>query len=276
MPTRTRTIIACAAAMTAALLASAGAGAPALAATSSKPAASTTPGATHRPAGLVAGHRGALRPASYDHAVGGNAAAVNNRYFAGYQAAVATGSATVSAASFTVPALPCTTADLAISPDAGVAVNNYKTASVAGVITGCANGTAVYFPFLVRTGSETDYPKVPFAAGDVINLITKVSANRTSVQVTDVTKNVTEQLTGAGASANLAWIGDDSASNGSTLLGVPNFGKLTFKNCSIDYKALGGWHPQQVQRVNSAGTVQITTGNFWPGGTAFTTHFQHS
>ena len=118
------------------------------------------------------------------------------------------------------------------------AVNNYKTASVAGVITGCSNGTAVYFPFLVINGSETDYPKTPFAAGDTVDLITKVSTNRTSVQVTDVTKNVTEQLTGEGASANLAWIGDDSASNGST--------------------------------------VQITTGGFWPGGTAFTTHYQHS
>ena len=276
MPTRTRTIIACAAAMTAALLASAGADAPAVAAAASRPTASITPGTTHRPAGVAAGRGGVLRPASNDHAIGRSAAPVNNRYFAGYQAAVATGSATVAAASFTVPALPCTTADLAISPDAGVAVNNYKTASVAGVITGCSNGTAVYFPFLVINGSETDYPKTPFAAGDTVDLITKVSTNRTSVQVTDVTKNLTTRLTGAGASANLGWIGDDSASNGSTLLGVPNFGKLTFKNCSIDYKALSGWHPQQVQRVNSAGTVQIATGNFWPGGTAFSTHYQHS
>jgi len=275
MPTRTRTIIACAAAMTAALLASAGADAPAVAAAASRPTASITPGTTHRPAGVAAGRGGVLRPASNDHAIGRSAAPVNNRYFAGYQAAVATGSATVSAASFTVPALPCTTADLAISPDAGVAVNTYKTASVAGVITGCSNGTAVYFPFLVINGSETDYPKTPFAAGDTVDLITKVSTNRTSVQVTDVTKNLTTRLTGAGASANLGWIGDDSASNGSTLLGVPNFGKLTFGNCSIDYKALGGWHPQQVQRVNGS-TVQITTGGFWPGGTAFTTHYQHS
>jgi len=275
MPTRTRTIIACAAAMTAALLASAGADAPAVAAAASRPTASITPGTTHRPAGVAAGRGGVLRPASNDHAIGRSAAPVNNRYFAGYQAAVATGSATVAAASFTVPALPCTTADLAMSPDAGVAVNNYKTASVAGVITGCSNGTAVYFPFLVINGSETDYPKTPFAAGDTVDLITKVSTNRTSVQVTDVTKNLTTRLTGAGASANLGWIGDDSASNGSTLLGVPNFGKLTFGNCSIDYKALGGWHPQQVQRVNGS-TVQITTGGFWPGGTAFTTHYQHS
>lgn len=35
-------------------------------------------------------------------------------------------------------------------------------------------------------------------------------------------------------------------------------------------------HPHALQRVNSIGTIQITTGNFWPGGTAFTTHVQHT
>jgi len=57
---------------------------------------------------------------------------------------------------------------------------------------------------------------------------------------------------------------------------VPDFGKLTFKSCLLDAKTLASWHPHAYQRVNSIGTVQITTGNFWPGGTAFTTHFQHS
>jgi hypothetical protein len=57
---------------------------------------------------------------------------------------------------------------------------------------------------------------------------------------------------------------------------VPDFGKLTFKNGILDGKALASWHPHAYQRVNSIGTLQIATGGFWPGGTAFTTHFQHS
>jgi len=57
---------------------------------------------------------------------------------------------------------------------------------------------------------------------------------------------------------------------------VPDFGKPSFRNCLIDGKTLASWHPHAFQRVNSHGTVQIATNRFWPGGTAFTTHFMHS
>ena len=216
-------------------------------------------------------HLGAFGPA-------GLAAPTSNRYWAGYQATVTAGSATVASASFTVPALSCTAAAQAITPEAGVrestATGNYSDAFV---FTGCVNGTAVYFPSLVDNGTETDYTTTHFAAGDVIDLTTKVSINRTRVQVTDVTTNVTEKKIGPGASASAAYMGDTgAASSTGSLQHVPDFGKLTFKNCLVDGKALASWHPQAYQRVNSIGRVQITTGGFWPGGTAFTTHFQHS
>ena len=230
------------------------------------------------PAGIAAGRAGALRLPHNDHAIGRiTAAPINNRYFAGYQTAVPAGSATVATASFTVPALSCTTTDRAIAPDAGVPANNYKTISIAGVFTGCVNGQAVYFPGLVVNGKETDYTTTPFAAGDLIDLTTKVSHFRTRVQVTDVTTGVTQKIIGAGASASAAYFGEDPwLSSTGALFHVPDFGKLTFKNCLIDGKALGSWHPHAYQRVNSNGTVQIRTGGLWPGGTAFTTHFEHS
>ena len=54
-----------------------------------------------------------------------------------------------------------------------------------------------------------------------------------------MTTGVTKKLTGAGASASAAYIGDSSWSPSTgTLLGVPNFGTLTFTNCRIDGKAL--------------------------------------
>jgi hypothetical protein len=217
-------------------------------------------------------------PGTGSHAIGRIAAApISNRTFAGYQAAVKTGSATVSATSFTVPTLTCTTTDRAITNVAGVAENNYKTVSVSVVFTGCVSGQAVYFPILVDNGHETDYNSAPVAVGDVIDLTTKVSTNRTRVQVTDVTTGVTQKIIGPGASADAAYMGDDGAASGtSSLLHVPDFGKLTFKSCLIDGTALASWHPQAYQRVNSIGTLQISTGNFWPGGTAFTTHFVHS
>src|SRR5215472_9763911 len=88
----------------------------------------TGPGAIG-PAGLVAGRGGALWPAIKDHAFGRATAAVTStRDFAGYQAAVTAGSATSSAATFTVPTLSCITATVGIAADAGVA--NNTTASV--------------------------------------------------------------------------------------------------------------------------------------------------
>jgi hypothetical protein len=262
MLTRTRTILTCTAAAAAASLAASTA-APAL--------------ATARPDLSSAAGPGALRLTHHDHAIGRIAARpVNTRTSAGYFAAVRAGSATVLTASFTVPALSCTAADRAIAPDAGIGVGS-KGASVAFVFTGCVSGAAVYFPGLVVNGKETDYRKSPFAAGDVIDLTTKVSVNRTRVQVTDVTTGVTQKIIGAGARARGTFIGDDGWFTSPTQLQhVPDFGKLTFKNCLLNTKALASSHPQALQRVNSRGTVQISTGGFWPGGNTFTTRFEHS
>ena len=261
MLTRTRTIITCAAAATAVGL-GASMAAPALAA--------------GRPApGAAAGFRGI---SSRDHAIGRIAARpVNTRTFAGYQATVRAGSATVLVASFTVPALSCTAADRAITPSTGVPVRDFKSISAAFVFTGCVSGAAVYFPGLVVNGTETDFTASPFVAGDVINLTTKVSVNRTRVQVTDVTTGVTQKIIGAGGRARAALVGDNGWSTSpTTLQHVPDFGKLTFKSCVLDGKALASWHPVALQRVNSRGTVQISTGGFWPGGNTFTTRFEHS
>jgi len=200
---------------------------------------------------------------------------ISNRTFAGYQAGVPAGSATVLTASFTVPTLSCTTTDRSIAADAGVLAS--KTASVAGVVTECVSGTAVYYPWLLVNGTETDYTASPFAAGDVIDLTAKVSTNRTRVQVTDVNTGVTQKIIGAGFSPRAAYVGDDGwGSSSGQLQHVPDFGKLTFKNCILDAKTLASWGPQAFQRVNSINTLQISNGNFWPGGTAFTTHFVHS
>jgi hypothetical protein len=236
-------------------------------------------GARIGPAGLVVGRGGALWPAIKDHAIGRiTAAPINTRDFAGYQTPVTAGSATSSAATFTVPTLSCITATVGIAPDAGVAANNFATASVAGVFVGCVKSKAVYFPFLVVNGTEADYAGTHFSAGDVINLSASVTTSGSTVQVTDVTKNVsvTNSITGAGASANAAWTGDDPWFSSTGRLGVPNFGKLKFTNCLIDGTALQTWNPQQFQRVNAKGIVQIATGPFSPAPAAFATYFKHS
>jgi hypothetical protein len=225
------------------------------------------------PAQAAAGGHGGSGPAGA-HAM---ALLVNSdNTFAGYQANVATGSATSSAAQYKVPTLSCTSAARAITPVAGVAVNNFATYSSAFLFVGCRNGKAVYFPSLVINGTETDYTTTRLAAGDAIKVFTKVTTTGTTVQVTDVTKAVTKKLTGPGASANAAYAGDSAwFTSTSTLLGVPNFGTLTFTHCVIDGTALASWSPAEYQRVNSTNVVQIATGALSSAGTAFPTHFKH-
>ena len=240
-------------------------------------AAAIHPGAL-RPAGIVAGHSAAAWPASQDHAIGRiTAAPIRSRVFAGHLTAVTAGSATSSAATFTVPALSCTTANRAITPSAGVDANNSKTYSSAFLFIGCANGKVVYFPGLIANGAEANYTSTHFSAGDVINLSASLTTSGFTAQVTDVTKSVsvTNTITGAGASANAAWIGYGAWFINETRLGVPNFGKVKFTNCLIDGTALQTWNPQQYQRVNAKGIVQIATGPFSPAPAAFATYYRH-
>jgi hypothetical protein len=213
--------------------------------------------------GLAAGHARAL-------------SVINSDGFAGYQATVTAGSATSSAAQFKVPKLSCTTAYRAITPVAGVEVNNFASYSSAFLFVGCHGGKARYFPSLVINGTETDYTTTALAAGDTIKVSTKVTTAATTVQVMDVTKAVTKKLTGPGASSSAAYTGDSSWFNNGTLLGVPTFATLTFTNCLIDGTALASTHPGQYQRVNSHSVVQIATGALSKTGTKFSTHYKHS
>lgn len=201
---------------------------------------------------------------------------INSDHFAGYQATVAAGSATSSAAQYKVPALSCTSAYRGITAVAGVEVNNAATYSSAFLFVGCHNGKATYFPALVVNGSETNYPSTLVAAGDAIKVSTKVTSTGTTVQVTDVTKGVTKKQTGPGASPSAAYAGDSDWSNAGTLLGVPSFGTLTFTKCSVDGTALAASHPAKYQRVNGSNVVQIATGALPSKGTTFATHFKHS
>jgi hypothetical protein len=176
-----------------------------------------------------------------------------------------------------VPALSCTSATRAVTP--GVGLDGGRTFSEVFVFVGCSHGKAVYWPGLTVDAAETNYTTTPFSAGDVVNMSASVTASGTTVQVADVTKGVTKTLTGAGESdESHAWIGDGPwyAPPNSTLLGVPNFGKLKFFNCLVDGKALQSWQPLEFQRVNAKGIVQIATGPFSPpGGLAFATYYKH-
>jgi len=201
----------------------------------------------------------------------------NSDHFAGYQVTVAAGSATSSAAQYTLPALTCTSVYRAITSVAGVhvTVSGAATYSSAFVFVGCFHGQAGYFPALVINGNEVNYNTTAFHAGDVIKVATKVTTASTTVSVRDVTTAVTKKRTGPGASSSSAYIGDSDWNVNGMLLTVPKFGTITFTHCSVNGKALAASHPARYQRVTSGGTVQITTGALSSAGTAFATHYKH-
>ena len=92
----------------------------------------------------------------------------------------------------------------------------------------------------------------------------------------DITTRVTKKRTGPGAYASIAFIGDSTwVTRTEIVLGVPNFGTLTFTHCSVNGKALAHWHPGRYRRM-VLDTVQIATGKLTSQGTAFATHFKHS
>jgi hypothetical protein len=130
---------------------------------------------------------------------------------------------------------------------------------------------------LVINETYTYYSTTHFSAGDVIKLFTQVTTTGTTVKVTDVTKTITEKLTGPGASASNAYAGDSDWLDSSEFeLPVPSFGTLTFTHCHIDGTPLAGWNPTAYQRVNSSGVLEIATGALSSTGTAFPTKFKHS
>ena len=225
------------------------------------------------PAQAAAGGNGSGRaPASMRPAA---PSVLNSQWFAGYQAIVAPGSATSSAARFRVPRLSCTAAFRAITAEAAVVINNERSVSSAFVFIGCQGGRALYAPALV-INRNTVYYTTSVRAGDVIKVSAKVTTRGTTVQVTDVTTGFTKTRTGPGARSSAAFVGDPAVTlNGSTPIGVPGFGTLTFTGCLIDGRALARSHPARWQRVNSRNVVQIATGALSAGSNAFATQYKH-
>jgi hypothetical protein len=84
---------------------------------------------------------------------------INSPTFAGYLASVARGSATSSAARFTVPRVSCTRTpvDRAITIEARGDTYNFRSHSSALLFAGCHARGAVYFPALVINGNEVNY-----------------------------------------------------------------------------------------------------------------------
>jgi hypothetical protein len=208
-------------------------------------------------------------------------APIKNSGFAGYRRNIGASNGSFDVrAMFVVPKLSvCGPATRAIAPD--IDVSNGKKGSGVGVFVGCFKHKPDYFPFIYLNGTNTDYGAGVVQPGDRIVLRLSEGPNNSELTFQDLTHNLVKVKTGAGLKGlGFPGIGDDSWFINNAELGVPNFGTITFSQCTVNGVALGSGGSAkspatlQYDRATKAGTVQISTGSLSANRT-FTTYFKH-
>ena len=208
-------------------------------------------------------------------------APIKNTGFAGYRHNGGSANASFNVkAEFVVPKLAaCGPATRAIAPDIDVAAG--KKGSEVGLFVGCYQHRPDYFPFIDDNNTNTNYAAGVVQPGD--HIVLRLSEGPSSSELTfqDLTHNLVKVKTGGGLhSLGFPGIGDASWIIKGIELGVPNFGTISFSNCTVNGVALGAGGSAkspavlQYDRATKAGTIQISTGSL-SANTAFTTYFKH-
>ncbi len=203
---------------------------------------------------------------------GASHSAATSPSFAGYRVLARDGFWSVTA-SFTVPTVRCGTAARAVVASAGLQEIN-GTVSSASLVLGCNGGAAVFFPSLVVNGKVTNYKAAKISPGNTIILTASSSAAQNYVQVVNQTTKGAARLTGTFA-PSVPWIGDNGWTVNGHLLRVPDFGSLTYYNCSVDGSPITSGTWRAYNRVDSLGITEISTGPIGSAnGSGFTTTFK--
>lgn len=140
---------------------------------------------------------------------------------------------------------------------------------------GCVKGKARYYPSFIVNGRHGTYPSAAARPGDKIVLHENCNSKMCSLSLVDKTfPDVNTALTGIGAASfSGAGVGDMSFSG----LPIPNFGKVTFSNSTLNghaFRLAPGL--ARFNMVNSSMTLQIKTSRFATDGESFKTIFEHS
>jgi hypothetical protein len=193
---------------------------------------------------------------------------------AGYTATVA-GSTFLLKTQFVVPTLTCSTTQAGIEP--GAYLTTATTVTGGGIFIACSGGVAGYEALATINNTRTALSKLSVAPGDDIKISVSVSATATNVAVVDATKATRQSVSGTGSAPTQLLAGDAAVlASGGGNLAVPTFGMIRFRTTTLNKVDLGASSPTAVDRVNSAGVVQITTGKLSTTGAAFETKFVHS
>jgi hypothetical protein len=200
--------------------------------------------------------------------------------FAGYAVGMSATHVTATT-SFVVPTLKCTSASRAINASASInaTVASSQTFSLAGMVLGCLRGQQVSYPSFTVNGTTYNYELEEAHPGDKIVVKASEGAKGTTVSLVDEThKRVSARRKGSAATqVTAAFLGNGGVLNSnSKLLGVPDFGTISFSNSTIGGKALGSFSSLvQYNRQTSKGTLQIQTGPLASDLESFQTVFEH-
>jgi hypothetical protein len=188
-------------------------------------------------------------------------------YLAGYQVTPTGGLASASA-TFTVPAVSCTAADIANGAEEW-------TGAYAFVYAYCTeSGPAYGYQLATESGDNVETGAAP---GDVVVTSLFQSGGATWAEIHDLTNG-------------MYWYANNSANQGDTVVDigtfnndqygspVPTFKKIKFTNTTVNGDYLGFDNPAQVDAVNGDGRVLIQTGNLTTSGTgsSFSVTFKHA
>jgi hypothetical protein len=174
---------------------------------------------------------------------------------------------------FTAPQVTCTRTTSGIIVGSGV-FSGPHTISASGVSVGCEGGVVGFAGLVVINGTVTTLPVSPHP-GDQISTKVSVNPGTTQVTFTDATQNFTQTLTGPGANATEVANGIDAVRT-PQVLPVPKLRKITFSATSINGRTIRAAGGVAVDRMDSAGHLQIHTGKLNGTGDGFTETFKHS
>jgi len=133
-----------------------------------------------------------------------------------------------------------------------------------------ANGVAQYYPSLDVNGTITNIVRDVAQAGDTVEFAVSQSSSKDTISVIDLTHKfmATSYGSGSGTGSGII-VGDFPGLSGSTTIGVPNFGTLTFSSALVNGLALGfppasGSSGLQANDLStsSTGPLRITTVHF--------------
>jgi hypothetical protein len=150
------------------------------------------------------------------------------------------------------------------------------------VVVGCKGGKAIYSANFYMFGTITA-SSVTVHPGNSLSLSVSMTATTTTITFDDTTTGSSQTETGAADTAAYGFVGSFPVQKGATLLGVPDFARVTFKNVLINGSGIGTYTSatglyEFIRTTNGSappsGTVQIQPGAL--GTSSFSLTYKHS